>query len=150
MKRILLPMTAFAVIAQACTYAPYEDDSISDPSDYDTNGYASSSGQVVGIYFVNPELGPKTEFAENYESGNGYGVYASTTGSGPVGGLTGYAWSQNFDLTSAAYDEVIGCKNPGVNDDAHVYQKVVFGGSILGGDEDEIGGYVLTEDGSTC
>jgi hypothetical protein len=144
MKRILLPLIALGVVAQGCTTTPYEDETISDASSYTTTGYSSTSGGVVGIYFSNPELGPKSEFYDNYESGNGYGVYASTSASGPLGGLTGYAWSYTFDLTESWIDEAVGCKNPGVNDDAHIYQKVVFDGSINGGDADEVGGYVPT------
>jgi hypothetical protein len=148
MKRIVLLVAALAVIVQGCTYYPYDGETIDDASDFRPTGYALSSNQHVRMFLVNPDLGPRSDFADNYVSGNGFGLYSSTTPS-TWSGYTGYKWEfagSGFDLTSSWYADTVACLNPGITDDAHTYMKTTFGSN----DYDDAGGYVQNSSPPSC
>lgn len=148
MKRFVLFLATLAAISQGCTYDPHNGESVNGSS-YAPNGYSFTSGGVVVHYLVNAENGSKSDFADIYESGNGWGVYASSSPTSWYG-YTGYKWQWPNVNIATTYPDVVGCINPGVTDDAHSYFKTVFGGSILGGTSGSAGGYVMNSDPASC
>jgi|GEM_PF-5514937 len=148
MQRFGLFLAALAAISQGCTYDPHNGESVNGSS-YAPHGYSLTSGGVVVHYLANAENGSKSDFADIYESGNGWGVYASSSPTSWYG-YTGYKWQWPTVNIGTTYPDVVGCINPGVTDDAHSYFKTVFGGSILGGTSGSVGGYVMNSDPATC